>query len=73
MIYLSISIFYFLFLCNIANISCIAQFSYGAAGYTQTPVYSSDGNTSGNTRGSYNGAPAPAVQQGGVAKASPPS
>ncbi|XP_027357042.1 far upstream element-binding protein 2-like isoform X2 [Abrus precatorius] len=46
--------------------------SYGA-GYTQTPAYTSDSNAGGNSRGSYDGAPAPAVQQSGVAKASPQS
>ncbi|XP_061374852.1 uncharacterized protein LOC133317069 isoform X1 [Gastrolobium bilobum] len=46
--------------------------SYGA-GYTQTPGYTSDGSAGGNGRGSYDGAPAQAVQQSTVAKASPQS
>ncbi|KAK7311415.1 hypothetical protein RJT34_09548 [Clitoria ternatea] len=45
---------------------------YGA-GYTQTPAYTSDSNTAGNNRAGYDGAPAQAVQQGGVAKTSPES
>ncbi|KAK7283209.1 hypothetical protein RIF29_12586 [Crotalaria pallida] len=44
--------------------------SYGA-GYNQPSVYSSDGNAGGNTRGSYDEAPAQAAQSGGAAKASP--
>ncbi|KAG4931505.1 hypothetical protein JHK84_048499 [Glycine max] len=45
--------------------------SYGAAGYAQPPVYSSDGNVGGTTRGAYDGAPAQPVQQ--AAKTSPQS
>ncbi|KAG4962595.1 hypothetical protein JHK82_039285 [Glycine max] len=47
--------------------------SYGAGGYAQPPVYSSDGNAGGTTRGTYDGAPAQAVQQASVAKTSPQS
>ncbi|XP_057427385.1 uncharacterized protein LOC130720716 [Lotus japonicus] len=48
--------------------------AYGA-GYPPPSAYSGDGNAGegGNTRGSNDGAPAQAVQQGSVAKSSPPS
>ncbi|BFG18164.1 hypothetical protein CerSpe_044370 [Prunus speciosa] len=47
--------------------------SYGA-GYAQPPAYSADANANGNTRGTYDAAPASqAAQPSGVAKTSPQS
>ncbi|KAL0017589.1 hypothetical protein SO802_004658 [Lithocarpus litseifolius] len=47
--------------------------AYGTA-YSQPPVYSADGSAGGNTRGTYDAAPASqTAQQSGVAKTSPQS
>uniref|UniRef100_A0A2N9F7Z0 K Homology domain-containing protein n=1 Tax=Fagus sylvatica TaxID=28930 RepID=A0A2N9F7Z0_FAGSY len=47
--------------------------TYGSA-YSQPPVYSADGNAGGNTRGTYDAAPASqTAPQSGVAKTSPQS